>query len=216
MKKALICFLVLMACFVFSDAEANLLSNGSFENSSISPGSFATLSPFSTAVTDWTVWSGSIDYVGSYWTAEDGARSIDLNGGQAGSITTAFSTTPGEQYRVDFFMAGNPAGSPSLKTLDLRAYYNGLNFFIDHQEFSFDTTGKSLAAMGWEPHAFYFAAPSDNATLLFGSLVSGAYGPAIDNVTVTQVSAVPEPAMIFLFGISLASLVVGSGRRFRR
>jgi len=114
----------IMACFVFSDAEANLLSNGSFENSSISPGSFATLSRFLLRHRlDCLVWKHRLRWIvldSGGW-----ARSIDLNGGQAGSITTAFSTTPGEQYRVDFFMAGNPAGSPSLKTLDLRAYYNG-------------------------------------------------------------------------------------------
>jgi hypothetical protein len=113
-------------------------------------------------------------------------------------------------------MAGNPAGDPALKTLDLRAYYNGLNFFIDHQEFSFSTAGKSLAAMGWEPHTFYFTAPSDNATLLFGSLIGGAYGPAIDNVSVTQVSAVPEPGTILLLGISVVGLAGLASRRFRK
>jgi len=53
-----------------------------------------------------------------------------------------------------------------------------------------------------EPHAFYFAAPSDNATCYLVAWLVGLW-PAIDNVTVTQVSAVPEPAMIFLLAFLL-------------
>jgi len=116
-EKGVVLYLALLACFVFSDAEANLLSNGSFENSSIVPGSFATLSPYSGAITGWTVWSGNIDYIGSYWTAQEGVRSIDLNGAEAGSITTAFNTIPGEQYE-SIFLWQQPAGDPALKTLD--------------------------------------------------------------------------------------------------
>jgi len=212
-EKGLVFFTGSFVMFYIFRCEANLLSNGSFENASITPGSFATLSPYSNAITGWTVWSGSIDYIGTYWTAQDGARSIDLNGTAAGSLTTYFSTIPSQQYRVDFFMAGNPAGSPALKILDVRAYYNGLNFFIDNEQFSFDTTGNNLTAMGWEPHTFYFTAPSDNATLLFGSLITGAYGPAIDNVVVTQVTGVPEPTTIFLLVTALVGLA--GVRRFR-
>jgi len=216
MKKILSFTLLFLACFMFSIAEANLLSNGSFESSSINPGSFTTLSPFSNAITDWTVWSGSIDYIGSYWAAADGGRSIDLNGNEAGSILTYFTTIPGEQYQVDFYMGGNTAGSPGVKSLDLRAYYNGLNFFIDNQIFTFDTTGKSLTSMGWQLQSFIFTAPSNNATILFGSIIAGAYGPAIDNVTVSRVSSVPEPATMLLLGLGLVGLAGISRKKFKR
>lgn len=214
MKKALSFVITLLFSFTFSIADANLITNGSFEDASITPGSFSTLTPYSDAITGWTVWSGSIDYIGTYWTAQDGVRSIDLNGTAAGSIKTYFSTIPGEQYRVDFFMAGNPAGDPTLKILDVRAYYNGTNFFIDNEVFSFDASGKSLSAMGWESHTFYFTAPSDNATLLFGSLTTGAFGPAIDNVVVTQVTGVPEPSTIVLLVTALFGLT--GVTRFRK
>ena len=65
---------------------------------------------------------------------------------------------------------------------------------------SFDTSGKSLSNMGWTPVSFEFTATGPTATLTFESTTTGlsgngdyptAFGPALDNVTVT---AVPEPS----------------------
>ena len=54
-----------------TQADASLILNGSFE-SGVSPGSFVTLNAGdSTSLTDWTVKSGNIDYIGSYWTASN-------------------------------------------------------------------------------------------------------------------------------------------------
>ena len=55
-------------------------TNGSFETGTFDAQAFDTLSAGSTAITDWTVDSGSVDWVGSYWTASVGSRSIDLTG----------------------------------------------------------------------------------------------------------------------------------------
>src|SRR5258708_31625129 len=55
-------------------------SNGSFETGTFDAQAFDTLSAGSTAITDWTVDSGTIDWIGTYWTASNGSRSIDLNG----------------------------------------------------------------------------------------------------------------------------------------
>ena len=59
-------------------AQANLIQNGSFENGT-DPVVFTKLVAVnSTSITDWTVSAGTIDYIGSYWQAAEGARSIDL------------------------------------------------------------------------------------------------------------------------------------------
>src|SRR5262245_29900142 len=62
-------------------AQAVSIANGSFE-SGINPGPTFTgpLGAGATNVDNWTIESGSIDYIGGYWQAKDGTRSIDLNG----------------------------------------------------------------------------------------------------------------------------------------
>ena len=63
-----------------------LISNGSFEEG-VNPGAaFITLPAGSTAITDWKVERGTIDYIGPYWTAAEGQRSVDLAGNNRGAI----------------------------------------------------------------------------------------------------------------------------------
>lgn len=62
--------------------EKNLIQNGSFEsgvNIPDNPG-YLPLSPGSTAINNWTVIRGGIDYYGTGWVASNGHRSLDLNG----------------------------------------------------------------------------------------------------------------------------------------
>ena len=98
-----------------------------------------------------------------------------------GAISQDLSTTSGTTYKVDFAMAGNPAGSPVTKTMEVSAA--GFS-----ETFTFDTTGKTLADIGWEPRTFYFVATGSTTTLEFKSLDPNvgplpAFGPAIDDVS---------------------------------
>src|SRR5205823_5221846 len=65
--------------------------------------------PNSTAIPNWTVSSGSVDYIGSdTWQAADGSRSLDMSGHDAGTIMQNVSGfTVGQQYRLSFYLAGN-------------------------------------------------------------------------------------------------------------
>ena len=74
--------LVVGAASPLGGAWAVGIINGSFETGiAISPDPFKTLNATdSTSIAGWTVTSGSIDYIGSYWTAQDGGRSLDMNG----------------------------------------------------------------------------------------------------------------------------------------
>ncbi len=188
--------------FAGSSARAALI-NGSFELGT-NPGAYTTLNPGATDITGWTI-TGQIDYIGTYWQASDGNRSMDLSGLSAGSIQQDIDTTPGITYIVTFDMAGNPGGLPTLKQLVLEAVG------VDAHAFDFDITGCTTSNMGWETMQWSFVANATTTTLKFTSLVGDTgWGPALDNITLT---AVPTPGAIALVGIG--TVVVGWLRRRR-
>jgi choice-of-anchor C domain-containing protein len=179
----------------------NLIKNGSFENSSLGSGfGFVSVPTNSTAINNWTVTSGSVDYINTYWHNSNGNFSLDLSGSQAGSIAQTFVTKPGNQYSVSFDFAGNPFGNPTVKTLRLSAGESS-------QDFTFDVTGKTSANMGWLSKTFSFVASGNNTTLSFASLDHTPYRPALDNVVVTAVpwetDALPVVGSTVLFGFGL-------------
>jgi choice-of-anchor C domain-containing protein len=165
-------------------ANAAVLQNGSFEVG-IDPGGFTTLNAGdNTSITGWTVGVGSVDYIGSYWQAAEGSRSLDLSGNGPGSIFQTFGVTPGQVYNVTFDLAGNTDSGPTTKTLKTSA---GATVLLS----SFDTTGHSRGSMGWTPVSFEFQAVGSTETLTFLSTTDTPFGPALDNVSVTPV---PEPS----------------------
>ena len=111
-------------------------SNGSFETGAYADNGsgFEQLDVPDTSIDGWSVDSGSVDWVGTYWTAPDGAMSVDFSGADAGSLSQTFDTTIGNTYTVAFLLSGNPAGPPSLKTLEVSATGG-------HGLYSHDTTG---------------------------------------------------------------------------
>ncbi len=174
-------------------------TNGSFESGD-DPGAYTTLNAGdSTSITDWMVASGSVDYIGTYWQASNGSRSIDLNGLAQGSITQTIPTTVGATYDITFDLSGNPDSrsdvndplySPSLK--DVAVIATGASA----QNFTFDTSmkGNGLANMMWKPHTYTFVATATNTVLAFASQIPGAFGPALDNVLITETALAPIPA----------------------
>ena len=103
-------------------------------------------------------------------------------------------------------MAGNYANSPVIKPMGVSA---------DGQSgvFNFDVTGRSALNMGWTPMSWLFVADDTSATIEFQSLTTPAgWGPALDNVSVMSVNAVPIPAAVWLFGTALIGFI-GMSRR---
>lgn len=187
-----------------ASAHAGEFVNGSFE-SGVAPGSFTTVGGGnSTSITGWTVTGNSVDYIGSYWIAQNLSRSIDLNGNGQGGIAQTFDTVAGTIYNVTFWLAGNPDGAPITKSVLVGA--TGAASAL----YSFDATGAARNNMGWASYTYSFVGSGAPTTLSFASQDAGAFGAALDNVSVEAV--VPEPAtwamMILGFG-----LVGGAMRR---
>ena len=188
---------------------ASVITNGSFELASIDPGSgFIAVFPGQASITGWDIISEDVHYMGTFWEASDGIRSVDLDGisGSAGGISQTFTTVPGTQYNVTFDMAGNPGNQPTIKPMNVSA--DGQS-----QEFTFDITGRTIGNMGWTPMNWSFVADDASATLQFQSLTTfSGWGPAIDNVSVDPV---PIPTAVWLFGLGLLGLI-GFSRRSRK
>ena len=179
-----------------TSANAATIVNGSFETGA-STNPFGTVPGGNTStIAGWEVLGNSVDYIDGYWPANDGVRSIDLNGNGQGGIAQTFATVMNQAYAVTFWLAGNSDGNPTIKTI--RVDTNGSN----SQVFAFDTTGLNEANMGWKKFTYNFVAGSTTTKLSFNSLDAGAYGAALDNVAI---SAVPEPATwaMMLLGIGL-------------
>ena len=185
-------------------AHAASFQNGSFEDGP-EAGSFLTLSAGDTSVSGWTVGGNSIDYIGAYWNAQDGARSVDLAGNGPGNVSQTFDTINNRKYTVSFWLAGNTDGAPAVKSTIVSAGGPGTTY-------TFDTTGDSIPGLDWKQYSYSFTATGSSSTLSFAAGDSGPFGAALDNVSVT--GAVPEPAqwalMIGGFGL------VGAASRRRR
>jgi choice-of-anchor C domain-containing protein len=196
-------------------AQANLITNGSFEEGNYSqsypPYDFMRLSaapdPSATAITGWTVTQGSVDWINTYWKAADGSKSIDLSGaeGDAGVLAaTSFATTKGSQYKITFALSGNFDNGNGPVAVIVSAGSQSETYTFDY--FS-DWTHDN---MGWQTKTFSFTAEDDTTTLKFSSGTSSGYGPVIDNVNV-----VPIPPSALLLGTGLLGLV-GLGWRRRK
>ena len=116
MKAFLLALATTVALPAVADAQA--FTNGSFETANFDPGAFTQLEAGSTAIAGWSIDSGSIDYVGNYWNASNGVRSIDMSGGVAGSISQTFDTVAGRAYTVSFDLGGNVDAASLAGPLD--------------------------------------------------------------------------------------------------
>jgi choice-of-anchor C domain-containing protein len=186
---------------------ANLVTNGGFET--ITPpwtGTYVTLSPVDTDITPWSIDSGSIDLINSYWQPASGSYSIDLAGNAKGTIGQDLATTPGGKYDLSFMMAGNPDSTKGIKAVEV--FWGGAS----QGTFTFDTTGNSAGSMGWLPKGKTgLVATGATTKLQFvdvtgGSAISTPYGAALDSISVEdQTTPIPEfPTMALP-----AALIVG-------
>jgi choice-of-anchor C domain-containing protein len=161
------------------DKPENLLVNGSFEDGP-EPGEFVPLDKGSTDIKGWEVTRGQIDYIGSYWKAADGKRSIDLHGSPGlGGVKQTFKTTKGQKYKVTLSLAVNPDSTKKTKKVAVEAAGQ-------KKEFELDGADKTREEMGWQTKTWGFTADGAETTLEVYTLETEdeACGPALDNVSV--------------------------------
>lgn len=212
-------------------AQANLLSNGSFEQGSFNGGSFGfplaqQLSAGSTTLPGWTVVTQELAWFQSGQAGiatQDGNYALDLTGfcdlglacggvGVYGGVTQSVSTVIGATYRLSF-QAGTYQYNAILPSIVATAGSSTQTFGLP---------GGSPPSGTWLPLSLTFVATSNLTAISFGG--TGGNGSAgsptpylgLDNVSLDLVSLpVPEPASALL--LALGGLALGrlTARRTR-
>jgi choice-of-anchor C domain-containing protein len=164
-------------------AQGNLVVNGGFESPVI-------LSQWSTfgpgPLGGWTISSGSVEILRSYWQPSEGLQSLDTAGNESGLIQQTITTVPGLTYRLTFDLSGNPDGGTTIKTLEA-------GFGASTQIFYFDTTLTTRTDMQWSSQTWDIVATTSSTVLSFANIGTGPYGAALDNVSLT---VIPEPSIM--------------------
>ncbi|QXQ07535.1 choice-of-anchor C family protein [Sphingosinicellaceae bacterium] len=198
---------VLTAALVCSSAAAPALAvdlvNGSFEDGSNPGVGESYVAANSSDIVGWTVSGGGLGYVGDYWQAANGSRSLDLSE-TASTISQTFATDVGGSYAILFDMSGDPASGAGSKQLMVAV--GSVQPLLQVYDVTADN---SLTNMLWQSYFFEFTALSETTTLSFSSMGEGV-GPALDNVILLGIdsmpSPIPEPVTWSLMGIGFGLL----------
>ncbi|PIQ26596.1 hypothetical protein COW36_01470 [bacterium (Candidatus Blackallbacteria) CG17_big_fil_post_rev_8_21_14_2_50_48_46] len=135
----------------------------------------------------WKVDSGTVELVGTLWSAGSGAQSLDLDGKSYGSLSQSLATQAGQAYQLSFCLSANPDGLPKLKLLEI--YWNNRSL----GKLSVDSTGKDRVKMGWVTRSVKIPADWTTAEVTPLRIQSrnssgGSWGAVLDALVVLPVS----------------------------
>jgi choice-of-anchor C domain-containing protein len=170
---------VLAALLAPASANADLITNGSFETGPVLPewGDMY-LAAGDTRLTGWTIGGTDVELANNVaWVTSDGVQTVGVNGSGTGTLSQSFASVSGTQYTVSFSLSGEPFTTPDIKHLRVEAAGQ-------HQDFTFDVTAAWHWDMKWETKTWAFTANATTTTLTFTSLDAGDGGAVIDKVTV--------------------------------
>jgi len=198
-------------------AKANLVVDGDF-TAAPDPGTYTTYGVGTMG--GWTVVSGSVDLIGTYWQAPPGGgRSVDMAGNENGTIQQTISgLTVGQNYQLSFAMSGNPDGPPGVKTLGVGLTIGGGSPIT----FTYTIGSNSHSDMQYQTETAVITATSTSEVLQFQDLSSGVDNPVGPPGTtpwgavIGNVSLVPEPTTMVAGALLLLPFGASTLRALRR
>ena len=225
--------LVLIACMALLGVSGNasaapLITNGSFEQGTFVGGSFGfplaqqVLAGDLTTLLGWTA-TGELAWFASGQagvTVVAGTHALDLTGfcdlgtncgtaGAYGGVTQTVSTKIGDLYALSF-LAGNYSLNTSQPTIVAT---------VGGTPLSIPLPATTLASGVWDGTTITFIATTTSTVISFGGS-GGAEGSTsylgLDDVSLTDLSAVPLPAALPLFASGLGVLGLLGWRRKRK
>jgi hypothetical protein len=211
-------------------AQANLLTNGSFETITnfVNQGNDTMLLPVgSTTMTGWTVNGTAAGNDGVAWigptnpfniTAQDGSYALDLtgysNGAPYAGVQQSVATTSGDTYALTFYLGAeiNGVGTYSIDAC------GGSTCQTFSVVISTATSGTPQNSWTLETLDFTASGPSSVVSLLGTNSGGVQEYIGLDNVSLvdTGVSATPLPAALPLFASGLAGMGLFGWRRKRK
>lgn len=196
---------LVLILFATSRSRADLILNGSFEDPSIAA-QFATFNGGSTSIAGWTVVGSDVAILkstfaqsGITFNSQHGAQWLDLSGFSSNSTSNGVSqdvaTTVGQDYLLSFYVGSafdNAFFFPA--TIDL-----SIN---DGARTSYSNPTAPTDHVDWKQFSVQFTATSSTTNLKFynGSAVNN-YSSGLDSVSMSAITAVPEPgsgSLLFL------------------
>jgi hypothetical protein len=151
----------------------------------------------------WTVTSGSIDLINNYWTSPNAYKTVDLDGNNPGSIATTIDVPQAGIVTIDFDLAGNPDGAPTVKTMQVQLGS------ATPEQFTFNKTGYSESNMGWTPESAVFDITTPGEfTLSFASEdVGSPYGAAVGAISASENTVPDGEYSLLLLSLSGGGLI---------
>jgi hypothetical protein len=158
-------------------ANANLLTNGSFEDTIQANGSWAVYTSF----TGWTTASGpGIELRNNIaGAASDGVNYVELDSYGNSSMFQNVATTAGINYDLSFDYS--PRIGQAAKTNGIQAYWNN--------ELLTTVTGKGGSANNWYTLSFDVVGTGNDKLTFKAVGLSDSYGSSLDNVALTATNA---------------------------
>lgn len=151
---------------------------------------------FNASLSNWTVSDGSVDVIGTgfFDLLPGNGNYVDLDGtsGNAAKITSnAFSFGVGQQYLLEFSLAGSQRG-------DTNTVQASVGIML----------GVVITLQSNDPFAVYsyqFLGDGSSSAIVFDHLGGDNLGLLLDNV---RLSAVPEPSSIGFLGLTISTVFV--------
>ena len=155
----------------------NLVTNGGFEQGTMTPATGMTLNPGDANMPGWTIEdisptsTGQVDWTGTRWEAADGVRSLELAGVHStGFVHQDIPTVAGKSYRITFAYSANPDRLISPATAEcgaqpgtpgVRLTWGGQSLA---QAATFFSGNNTTSAIDWQTTSYDVTAPAGAST----------------------------------------------------